>query len=341
VAADAHHRARNRSVRIELTGYTRWWSAASGVRHTASEPAGGADAENALGRRSAKKLPDKGNPVAQQPTITLNDGNVIPQLGFGVWQVPPDITARCCSEALKAGYRSIDTAEGYQNEEGVGQAVHDSGVARGDIFITSKLRNSAHRRDDALKAFDDTMRKLGIEQLDLFLIHWPVPSRDHYVEAWKTLIELQKQGRVRSIGVSNFNLDHLERVIGETGVTPAVNQIELHPRFQQRDKRDFHKEHGIAIESWSPLGSGRLIDDPAIGAIGRKHGKSAAQVMIRWHLDQGLIVIPKSVTPSRIRENIAVFDFALDDADRRALTALDDPKGGRTGPDPATAAFMF
>jgi 2,5-diketo-D-gluconate reductase A len=278
--------------------------------------------------------------VAKQPTIKLNDGNVIPQFGFGVWQVPPDITAACCAEALRAGYRSIDTAEGYQNEAGVGQAVRDSGVPRREIYLTSKLRNAAHRRDDALREFDETMRQLGIEQLDLFLIHWPVPSRDHYVEAWKTLIELRDAGRIRSIGVSNFNLDHLERIIGETGVTPAVNQIELHPRFQQRDKRAFHKKHKIAIESWSPLGSGSLIDNPAIGAIAKKHSRSPAQVMIRWHLDEGLIVIPKSVTPVRIRENIAVFDFTLDDADRRALAALDDP-GGRVGPDPATAAFLF
>jgi 2,5-diketo-D-gluconate reductase A len=279
--------------------------------------------------------------VTQQPTIILNDGNVIPQLGFGVWQVPPDITAASCAEAIRAGYRSIDTAEGYQNERGVGRAVHESDVARGDIFITSKLRNGAHRRDDALKAFDATMRELGIDRLDLFLIHWPVPSRGNYVEAWQTLVELRDQGRVRSIGVSNFNVDHLERIIAETGVTPAVNQIELHPRFQQRDKRAFHKEHGIAIESWSPLGSGKLIDEPAICAIAKKHGKSAAQVMIRWHLDEGLIVIPKSVTPSRIRENIAVFDFSLDDADRRMIAAMDDPGGGRFGPDPATLSFIF
>jgi 2,5-diketo-D-gluconate reductase A len=279
--------------------------------------------------------------VAEQPTLTLNDSNVIPQLGFGVWQVPPDITATCCVEALRAGYRSIDTAEGYQNEEGVGRAVREGGVPRSEIFITSKLRNGEHRRDNALRAFDETMRKLGIERLDLFLIHWPMPARGHYVEAWKTMIELRNAGRIRSIGVSNFDLDHLQRIIAETGVTPAVNQIELHPRFQQRDKRAFHKEHGIAIESWSPLGSGRHIDAPAIAAIARKHGKSPAQVMIRWHLDEGLIVIPKSATPARIRENIAVFDFALDDADRRAIAAMDDPRGGRIGPPPAKAEFVF
>ncbi|MEJ0014003.1 MAG: aldo/keto reductase [Bauldia sp.] len=279
--------------------------------------------------------------MAAQPTITLNDGNIIPQLGFGVWQVPPEITARCCREALSAGYRSIDTAEGYANEAGVGQALRESGVPRSEVFITSKLRNGSHARDLALRAFDATMHDLAIDRLDLFLIHWPIPSRGLYVEAWKTLVELRDQGRVRSIGVSNFNLDHLERIIGETGVTPAVNQIELHPRFQQRDKRAYHRQHDIAIESWSPLGSGRLIDDPTVAAIAKKHGRSPAQVMIRWHLDQGLIVIPKSVTPARIRENIAVFDFALDDADRRALDAMDDPVKGRYGSDPAVAAFLF
>jgi 2,5-diketo-D-gluconate reductase A len=279
--------------------------------------------------------------LATQPAITLNDGNVIPQLGYGVWQVAADITARSCLEAIRAGYRSIDTAEGYANEAGVGQALRESGLKRSELFITSKLRNGAHQRDAALRAFDLTMRELQIDQLDLFLIHWPVPSRDHYVEAWKTLVELRGQGRIRSIGVSNFNLDHLERIIGETGVTPAVNQIELHPRFQQRDKRAFHRKHNIAIESWSPLGSGRLISDPTIAAIAKKHGRSPAQVMIRWHLDQGLIVIPKSVTPARIRENAAVFDFALDDADKRTLDAMDDPARGRFGSDPATAAFLF
>jgi 2,5-diketo-D-gluconate reductase A len=279
--------------------------------------------------------------LAQQPTVTLNDGNVIPQLGFGVWQVPAATTAAACLEAIRAGYRSIDTAEGYNNEEGVGQAVRESGLPRSEIFVASKLRNGAHDRSAALKAFDETMRKLKLDQVDLFLIHWPIPSRDLYVEAWKTLIELRGQGRVRSIGVSNFNIDHLERIIGETGVTPAVNQIELHPRFQQRDKRAFHKDRNIAIESWSPLGSGRLLADPTIGAIARKHGKSPAQVILRWHLDQGLIVIPKSVTPSRIRENFAVFDFALDDDDRRRIDAMDDPKGGRFGSDPATASFLF
>ena len=204
--------------------------------------------------------------------IELNDGSSIPQLGLGVWQVDPATTARVVGWAIEAGYRSIDTAEGYRNEEGVGEAIRNAGVPRDELFITSKLRNGAHKRDRALREFDATMEKLGLEQLDLFLIHWPMPGRGDYVEAWKTLIELRDAGRIRSIGVSNFNQDHLERIIGETGVTPAVNQIELHPRFQQRDTREFHASHNIAIESWSPLGSGRLLDDPTIGEIAAKHG---------------------------------------------------------------------
>ncbi|MEP9389757.1 aldo/keto reductase [Mesorhizobium sp. KR9-304] len=272
--------------------------------------------------------------------ISLNDGSSIPQLGLGVWQVDPDITAKVVGWGIEAGYRLIDTAEGYRNEEGVGQAIRQAGVARNELYITSKLRNGAHRRDDALRAFDETMEKLGLEQLDLFLIHWPLPGQDRYVEAWKTLIELRDAGRIRSIGVSNFNQDHLERIIGETGVTPAVNQIELHPRFQQRDKRDYHDRHNIRIESWSPLGSGRLLDEPTLAAIARKHGKTVAQTIIRWHLQEGLIVIPKSVNRDRIAANIDVFDFNLDAGDLKAIEGLDSPDG-RTGSNPATASFLF
>ncbi len=272
--------------------------------------------------------------------IKLNDGATIPQLGLGVWQVDPGITARVVTDGIRAGYRSIDTAEGYNNEQGVGQAVREAGVPRPELFITSKLRNGAHERDKALASFDETMKNLGIEHLDLFLIHWPVPSRDKYVEAWKTLVELRAQGRVRSIGVSNFNQDHLERIIGETGVLPIVNQIELHPRFQQRDKREFHARHSIRIESWSPLGSGRLLQDPTLEAIAAKHGKSVAQAIIRWHLQEGLIVIPKSVHKDRIAANFDVFDFTLDDEDMRTIAAMDSP-GGRIGSDPATASFLF
>ncbi|MFD1983980.1 aldo/keto reductase [Mesorhizobium newzealandense] len=272
--------------------------------------------------------------------LPLNDGAAIPQLGLGVWQVDQDITADVVGWGIEAGYRLIDTAEGYRNEEGVGEAIRAAGVPRGELFITSKLRNGAHQRDAALKAFDETMEKLGIEQIDLFLIHWPVPGKDRYVEAWKTLVELRQAGRIKSIGVSNFNQDHLERIIAETGVTPVVNQIELHPQFQQRGIRDFHARRDIRIESWSPLGSGRLLSDPTIGGIARKHGKSAAQTIIRWHLQEGLIVIPKSIRRDRIAANFDVFDFELDAQDLQTISGMDS-SAGRTGPNPATAAFLF
>jgi len=272
--------------------------------------------------------------------MTLNDGTAIPQLGLGVWQVDHGITADVVGWAIKAGYRLIDTAQGYRNEEGVGEAIRAADVPRSELYITSKLRNGAHERDAALRAFDDTMEKLGIEQLDLFLIHWPVPSRDKYVEAWKTLIELKQAGRIKSIGVSNFNRDHLERIIGETGVVPVANQIELHPRFQQRALREFHAGHDIQTESWSPLGSGRLLGDPTIAGIAAKHGKSAAQTIIRWHLQQGLIVIPKSIHQDRITANFDVFDFELDTQDLKTIAGMDSADG-RDGPNPATAAFLF
>ena len=282
--------------------------------------------------------PQKDTTMPQQ--LKLKDGAAIPQIGLGVWQVDPKVTAKVVGWGIEAGYRLIDTAEGYNNEEGVGEAIRAAGVPRGDLFITSKLRNGAHKRDAALKAFDDTMAKLGIDQIDLFLIHWPVPSQDRYVEAWKTLIELKKDGRIKSIGVSNFNRDHLERIIGETGETPVVNQIELHPRFQQRDLRDFHAKHDIHTESWSPLGSGRLLSDPTIEALAKKHGKSVAQTIIRWHLQEGLIVIPKSVHQDRIAANFDVSDFELTAADMATISGMDS-RDGRTGPDPATAAFLF
>ncbi len=272
--------------------------------------------------------------------LTLNDGATIPRIGLGVWQVDPDITAKVVRWGIEAGYRLIDTAEGYRNEEGVGEAIRSAGVPRKELFITSKLRNGAHRRDDALRAFDDTMAKLGIDRIDLFLIHWPVPGQNNYVEAWKTLVELKEAGRITSVGVSNFNQDHLERIIGETGVTPFVNQIELHPRFQQRDKRDFHRKHDIHIESWSPLGSGRLLTDTTLEKIAQKHCKSVAQVIIRWHLKEGLIVIPKSIHRERIAGNFNVFDFDLDAGDMQTIRDM-DTADGRTGPDPATAAFLF
>jgi 2,5-diketo-D-gluconate reductase A len=279
--------------------------------------------------------------MAGQPMIALRDGNSLPQLGLGVWQVPPETTARVVSDGIEIGYRSIDTAEGYNNEEGVGQAIAEADVPRDELFITSKLRNGGHAYDDAMRSFDETMRKLRLEQLDLFLIHWPLPSQGKYVEAWKALVQLQQDGRIRSIGVSNFNQDHLERIIGETGATPVVNQIELHPSFQQRDKRDFLKQHDIKIESWSPLGSGRALDNPVLGGIAKKHGKTVAQVIIRWHLQEGLIVIPKSTHRARLEENFTVFDFELDSEDMQRVAGLDNPTGGRIGSDPAKASFLF
>jgi 2,5-diketo-D-gluconate reductase A len=275
------------------------------------------------------------------PTITLNDGNTIPQLGLGVWQVDPEITARVVRDGIAAGYRLIDTAEGYDNEAGVGEAIRTADVPREQLFVTSKLRNGGHARDLALKSFDETMKKLGLEQIDMFLIHWPVPGQDKYVEAWKTFVELQEQGRIKSIGVSNFNQDHLERIIGETGVTPVVNQIELHPYFPQRDKREFFRARNIHIESYSPLGSGEVLKDEAIKKIGARHGKSIAQVVLRWHLQQGDIVIPKSTHADRMRENIDVLGFELSEADMKAIDSLDRGEAGRTGSNPATNNDLF
>ena len=273
--------------------------------------------------------------MADMPIITFSDGNSIPQLGFGVWQVGNDEAVSVVGEAIRAGYRAIDTAQGYGNEEGVGKAIAASGLGRDEIFITSKLTNSQHGYDKALTAFMGTLGRLGMDWIDLFLIHWPVPAQDKYVESWKAFVQLQKDGRIKSIGVSNFLPEHLERIIGETGVTPAVNQIELHPEFQQRDVRDFHQQHNIASESYSPLGRGRLLGNTVIGEIARKHGKSPAQAILRWHLQEGLIVIPKSVTPQRIAENIAVFDFELDGDDLKRIASL-DRGDGKQGSNPAT-----
>ncbi|GHA16664.1 oxidoreductase [Devosia pacifica] len=265
--------------------------------------------------------------MVQVPEIALNDGNTIPQLGFGVWRLEDDKAPEVVGAALDAGYRHIDTAEGYSNEGGVGEAIKNSGLAREDVFVTSKLRNGAHERDQALAAFDKSLELLKLDYLDLFLIHWPVPQQDKYVEAWKTLIELKEQGRVKSIGVSNFLPEHLERIQRETGVTPAVNQIELHPYYQERGNRTLHAENQIAIESYSPLGSGAVLGDETIAEIGKAHGKSVAQVIIRWHLQQGLIVLPKTATVSRVPENFDVFDFELSPDDMSKIDALDKPDG--------------
>ncbi|CAM5393877.1 Aldo/keto reductase OS=Streptomyces tendae OX=1932 GN=GUR47_01575 PE=4 SV=1 [Streptomyces tendae] len=268
------------------------------------------------------------------PPITLNNGVEMPQLGFGVWQVPDDEAQTAVARALEAGYRSIDTAAIYGNEEGTGRAIAASGLPREDLFVTTKLWNSEQGYDSTLRAFDTSMEKLGLEYLDLYLIHWPVPAGDKYVDTYKAFEKLLADGRVRAIGVSNFLPEHLERLTAETSVVPAVNQIELHPHLQQRTSREVHAKQGIATEAWSPLGSGKgILDIPAIVAIAQKHGRTPAQVVLRWHLQLGNVVIPKSVTPSRIKENIDVFGFTLDDEDLAAISALNEDR--RLGPDPA------
>jgi diketogulonate reductase-like aldo/keto reductase len=267
------------------------------------------------------------------PTIRLNDGRPMPQLGFGVWQVPNHEAKSIVTEAISAGYRSIDTAAVYGNEEGVGEAVRASPVAREELFITTKVWNDRHGYDAALSAFDESLARLKLDFVDLYLIHWPLPRGEAYLDAWRALIRLREEGRAKSIGVSNFKIPHLRRLMDESGVAPVLNQIELHPRFQQKELRAFHAEHGIATESWSPLGKGALMADETLARIGRKYGKTPAQVILRWHLDNGLIAIPKSATPSRIRENIGVFDFALAADDMSALAGLDS-KAGRIGPNP-------
>jgi 2,5-diketo-D-gluconate reductase A len=269
-----------------------------------------------------------------EPIVALNDGATMPQFGLGVFQTPPDATEQIVRMAVSDGYRLVDTASMYRNEDGVGKALR----GRTDVFVTTKLGNSDHGFDETLRAFEASMLRLSRDTLDLYLIHWPRPRVNRFVESWKALIRLQREGRVRSIGVSNFNRDHLERIIAETGVTPAVNQVELHPRFQQRALRAFNDEHGIRTESWSPLGRGALLGEAAIVGIAAKHRKTPAQVVIRWHLDSGLIAIPKTVRPDRLKENIGALDFRLDEDDMRRIKALDS-SGGRIGPDPATAAF--
>lgn len=269
------------------------------------------------------------------PAIDLNDGNSIPQLGFGVWQIPNEDVGAAVGEAFKAGYRSIDTAQGYANEQGVGAAIRESGIDRGDLYITSKLRTRDQGYDVTLKSFMGSLDRLGLDYVDLFLIHWPVPAQDKYSDTWKAFVQLQRDGHIRSIGVSNFLPDHLDRIIGDSGVAPAVNQIELHPEFQQRDVRAFHQRHDIAIESYSPLGSGAALGNATIGAIASKHGKSPAQAIIRWHIQEGLIVIPKSTHADRIQANIDVFDFELDAEDMASIAEL-DRSDGKVGSDPAT-----
>lgn len=270
------------------------------------------------------------------PNITLNDGNTIPQLGFGVFQIEPKDTVGAVAEALSIGYRHIDTAEMYGNEKEVGEAVRQSGLDRGDVYVTSKLSNAFHEPDEARRAFDDTLSQLGFDYVDLFLIHWPLPTRygGDYVSTWKAMEEFKHDGRARSVGVSNFQVDHLERLAAETGTVPAVNQIEVHPYFTNGTVRAYGREHGIATEAWSPIAQGGVLEDPAITGIADKTGKSPAQVVLRWHVQRGDIVFPKSVTPSRMRENFDLFDFELSPSDMEAISALDKGEKGRTGPHP-------
>ena len=269
-----------------------------------------------------------------QPRLTLASGIQMPQLGLGVWQTPAGETAAVVTAALEAGYLAVDTAAIYENEEGVGEAL----AGRDDIFLTTKVWNRDQGFDETLRAFDASAGKLRRETIDLYLIHWPAPRLDRFVESWKALIRLKQEGRVRAIGVSNFDPVHLERIIDDTGELPDINQIELHPRFQQLERRAFHEQNRIATESWSPLGQGTLLADPVLAAIAARLGKTVAQVILRWHIDSGLVVIPKSVRADRLRENIDIFDFALSQEDMHDIALLDDADG-RIGPEPATAAF--
>jgi 2,5-diketo-D-gluconate reductase A len=268
------------------------------------------------------------------PEIMLNNGRVIPQFGFGVFQIKPADTAEAVANALQAGYRHIDTAEMYGNEREVGAAIAASGLDRSDVFVTSKLSNASHRPEDARKAFDATLDSLGFDYIDLFLIHWPLPTRydGDYVSTWRTLEEFYRDGRARSIGVSNFKPHHLRRLHEESEITPAINQIEIHPYLTQDDVRAFCAEHQIAVEAWSPIAQGLVLTDPTLDEIARRVGKTPAQVVLRWHIERGDIVFPKSVTPDRIKENIAIFDFELSGEDVEAISALN--RNERTGPDP-------
>ena len=272
------------------------------------------------------------------PDVSLNNGRTIPQLGFGVFQIDPAETAEAVRTAIEVGYRHIDTAELYGNEKEVGEGIRASGVDRDDVFVTSKLNNGLHRPDDARRGFDATLEALGSDHVDLFLIHWPLPTRydGDFVSTWKTLEEFYRDGRARSIGVSNFTPHFMRRLARETEVVPAVNQVEVHPFLTNDDVLAYGAEHGIATEAWSPIAEGRVLDDPTISAIANRIGKSTAQVTLRWHLQLGHIIFPKSVHPERVRENFEIFDFSLTDEDLALISGLDQGEAGRTGPNPET-----
>ncbi|MBI4901581.1 MAG: aldo/keto reductase [Actinobacteria bacterium] len=271
--------------------------------------------------------------------ITLNDGVQIPQLGLGVWQVDDAEATGVVLTAFEAGYRHVDSAQGYANEAGVGRAIAQSGLPRNEIFLTTKLTNQFHKRDDARRATEESLEKLGLDYIDLYLIHWPavIAHGESYLEAWEVMNKAKAEGLVRSIGVSNFNPDHLDRLLSVSDTVPSVNQVECHPTFAQADLAGELRRRGIALEAWSPLGQAQDLQDPAVAAVARDLGRTSAQVIIRWHLQKGHIVIPKSVTPSRIAENIDVFSFELNDDQLEAVDRLD--AGNRIGPDPATATF--
>jgi len=276
------------------------------------------------------------------PTISLNDGNTIPQLGFGVFQIAPKDTARAVGKALEVGYRHIDTAEMYGNEAEVGEAIRASGIDRGEVFVTSKLSNAAHRPDDARRAFDATLAALGMDYIDLFLIHWPLPTLydGDFVSTWKVLEEFQRDGRARSIGVSNFQVPHLERLAAEAEIVPAVNQIEVHPYFGNEEVREYGRKHNILTEAWSPIAQGNVLGDPTVTDIAEQTGRTPAQVVLRWHVQRGDIIFPKSTTPSRIEENFQIFDFELDDAAMERITSLDRGEAGRQGAHPDTFDYV-
>lgn len=267
--------------------------------------------------------------------IKLNDGNSIPQLGFGVWRITDEEAVSSVSTALETGYRHIDTAAIYKNERGVGQAIRESGIARKDIFLTTKVWNDDQGYDATLKAFDTSAELLGTDYFDLYLIHWPMPNKDQFIDTWRALIKLREEGRVKSIGVSNFRTADLQRILRETDVVPAINQIELHPYFQQDNLRQFHQQHNIATEAWSPLGQGKFLDNPVLQEIANNHGKTVAQIILRWHLDIGNVVIPKSTTPARIKENFEITDFKLLGIEHDEIDKLNS-QNGRIGPNPTT-----
>jgi 2,5-diketo-D-gluconate reductase A len=272
--------------------------------------------------------------VTNVPQLDLNDGNTIPQLGFGVFQIEREDTAEAVAHALEIGYRHIDTAEMYENEREVGEGVRASGLGRDEVFVTSKLANDAHDPDEARRAFDGTLEALGFDHVDLFLIHWPLPGQGDFVATWKTLEEFKADGRARSIGTSNFEVEHLKRLEAEADVAPAVNQIELHPYFLNEEVRSYGESNGIATEAWSPIAQGDVLDDRQLVAIAENHGRTAAQVVLRWHLQRGSIVFPKSSTPERMRENFELFDFELSDDEVKRIDGLDRGEAGRRGPHP-------